>query len=229
MVTRESLLSKHHLLLPKSVASIARDYSRRASQMCHSHMGGGTSLGNGMWHRFMRPALARAEQAMKKSSDLHGALGHLLGMVMIGINDDTWLRDQEEYCDWDSFEGYFSALSATWQALLAKDDATLGLTPPRGKMGGYREDLLKLLSGWESDVNDILEEHDEFADEGSPARLRATVVRPAPKAKMAKGKAAAPPPAAKASQHSPPRETRSVRAKRAKQTDSSAPLAAYDY
>ena len=240
MVTRESLLGKHHLLLPTRLASIARDYSRRASQLVHSHMGGGTSLGNAMWHRFMRPALAAARRSM--GTDWAAALGHLLGLVMIGINDDTWLLDQEEYCEWDDFESYFTALSATWQRVLAQPDDVLGLAPPRGKPEGYRVDLLRLLSGWETEVNDTLAEYDEFADGGKPARLTATKTTEGPQ-REAKGEqppaatatsrgessSSAPTQDAKASQRSP-RETQAGSGKRARKGNMEvAPAATYDY
>ena len=246
MVTTESLLGKHHLLLPKEIAAIARGYARRASQMSHSHMGGGTSLGNAMWARFMRPALAAAVRAL--SSDWRSALGHLLGVLMIGINDDTWLQDQEEYCDWDTFADYFSTLTATWQAVLAQSDGVLGLAPPRGKPGGYRADLLKLLSDWENDVNETLTSYDEFAEDGVPARLKAT--KPS---KRPKGQGIARPVTANANIHatsgpgpttlsaatatsqevtatvSQPRKTRGRTAKRTKHSSSYQPTAVYDY
>mmetsp|Transcript_26927 Transcript_26927/g.67550 ORF Transcript_26927/g.67550 Transcript_26927/m.67550 type:complete len:104 (+) Transcript_26927:2137-2448(+) len=103
-------------------------------------------------------------------------------MLLFGHRDDSWLRDQEEYCNWDSFEQWFTDLSEAWQSVLEQDDKVLGLVRERGRqeVGHYRGFILSLLSKWETEVNEILDEcFSEFADmeDGKEAKLFATKKR----------------------------------------------------
>ena len=95
------------------------------------------------------------------------------------------------YCEWDSFEGWFSGLSTAWQAVLAQSDEALGLAPTRGRKeaGHYRKTIVKLLTQWEQEVNEALEELNDSAGPGEKkAKLTATK-----KVTKGKGKAAAAP------------------------------------
>ena len=92
-----------------------------------------------------------------------------------------FLLHQEEYCEWGSFKGWFDDVSVAWQQVLAQKDSGLGLAHPRGKKGGYRAVLMKLLKRWEKEVNEMLEMMmDDHAD-GKKARLFATKALKAPK------------------------------------------------
>ena len=152
--------------------------------MCYSWGGGGTSLGNALWARYLHPAAAEAAEAV--SEGRHGeALGPLLGILFFGSFDDGWLNDQEEYCEWDSFCEFFRSVSLAWQGVLAQPDAAIGLAPSLGG-GGYRAKIMKLLTRWEKEVNTTLKDiFDDHAEGGRKARITAT--------KGAKAKAAASP------------------------------------
>ena len=185
-VTRKRLLTKDHLLLPVDVAEAATRINQGARKMCYSWGGGGTSLGNALWSRYLHPAAAEAAGAV--SAGRHGeALGPLLGVLFFGISDDGWLHDQEEYCEWDGFEHFFRSLSLSWQGILAQPDESIGLAPPLGG-GGYRAKIVEMLTRWEKEVNEKLEDFDEFAEGGRKARLTATK---AGKSKAAAGKSKA--------------------------------------
>lgn len=193
-VTAKKLLAVDHLMLPRTTADTARGISKRARKLVCNWMGGGTSCGNAVWARFLRPALEDAEEDLARG-DHASALGPLLGVLLFGLFDDGWLMDQEEYCEWDSFEGWFSGLSAAWQAVLAQSDKDLGLEPPRGRKeaGHYRKRLMEMLSRWEKDVNEHLDDLNDNAEGGKKAKLTATKkgkAAPKPKGK-AKAKAAA--------------------------------------
>ena len=174
LITRDTLLAKRHLLLPDEVVITARKYSRAASEMIHEWMGGGTSLGNALWARFFQPAVAAA-LADARAGEYQAAMGHLLGLLLIGINDDTWLQDNEVYCDWSEFSLFFTELSRAWASVLAQPDAVLGLAPSTGKIGGYRAALIEKIDDWQNDVNEMLaDRYDEFEEDGMEARLKCT-------------------------------------------------------
>mmetsp|Transcript_2419 Transcript_2419/g.4678 ORF Transcript_2419/g.4678 Transcript_2419/m.4678 type:complete len:432 (-) Transcript_2419:162-1457(-) len=190
-VTAKKLLSADHLMLPRDAADAARSYSKKARKLVCNWMGGGTSCGNAVWSRYLHPALEEAEEAIA-AGDHAAALGPLIGVLLIGQFDDGWLRDQEEYCEWDAFEGWFAGLSLAWQAVLAQSDEAIGLAWPRGRQeaGHYRKELLKMLTSWEKEVNDALDDLNDCAEPGGKkAKLTATKKGPAPRGK-AKAKAA---------------------------------------
>jgi hypothetical protein len=142
--------------------------------MIHEWMGGGTSLGNALWARFFQPAVAAA-LADARAGEYQAAMGHLLGLLLIGINDDTWLQDNEVYCDWSEFSLFFTELSRAWASVLAQPDAVLGLAPSTGKVGGYRAALIEKIDDWQNDVNEMLaDRYDEFEEDGMEARLDCT-------------------------------------------------------
>ena len=72
---------------------VARRYSTRCRKTVQNWQGGGTSCGNAVWLRYLRPALDEASDAVAEGQ-WHAALGCLLGVMLIGINDDGWLTDQ---------------------------------------------------------------------------------------------------------------------------------------
>jgi len=190
-LTAQKLLAVEHLMLPAPTVDVASRYSKRADRMVCGWPGGGTSCGNAVWHRFLRPALAEAEAAIERR-DCAAALGPLLGILLIGRSDEGWLRDQEEYCEWDSFAQWFADLSRAWQTVLAEPDGALGLASARGRkeVGHYRGVLLRMLTEWEQEVNETLEEFEEFAEGGKKAKLTATKKV---KVKQPKGKGRAAP------------------------------------
>ena len=148
--------------------------------------GGGTSCGNAVWARFLRPALADAQAAIARK-DFAAALGPLLGLVLIGRSDDGWLRDQEEYCEWGAFAAWFADASKAWQSVLAQPDGALGLAPARGRQeaGHYRGVLMKEISAWEVEVNGTLDEM--FGEKRRGAKLTATEKPPEKKPKRRRG------------------------------------------
>ena len=120
----------------------------------------------------------------------------LLGILLFGRADDGWLRDQEEYCEWESFAQWFVGLSAAWQAVLVESDGALGLTPARGRteVGHYRGLIMRMLTEWEEEVNEALEQlFDDCAEGGQRARLTATKKPKAKQPPKGRGKAAVAP------------------------------------
>ena len=70
-----------------------------------------------------------------------------------------------------------AAAEAQAAAQMARVDAALGLAPARGRKeaGHYRGVLMRMLTEWEQEVNDTLEEvFDEFEEGGMKAKLTAT-------------------------------------------------------
>ena len=91
------------------------------------------------------------------------------------VNGDTWLQDNEVYCDWGEFSLFFTELSRAWASVLAQPDAVLGLAPSTGKIGGYRAALIEKIDDWQNDVNEMLaDRYDEFEEDGMEARLKCT-------------------------------------------------------
>jgi len=82
--------------------------------------------------------------------------------------------------------------------VLAEPDDALGLAPARGRTeaGHYRGVLMRMLTEWEAEVNEALDDFAEFAERGKTAKLTATKKAkakqpPPPKAGKGKGKTAA--------------------------------------
>ena len=136
-VTLESLLKKEHLLLPEPVASAAQRINRAGMSMHGGWMGGGTSLSNSIWFRLLMPAEKRAADAASRG-EYQEALGQLLGILIYGACTQSWLTDNEVYCQWDEFGGFFSGISDTWRTVLAQPDEDLGVAHEAGVRGGYR-------------------------------------------------------------------------------------------
>ena len=82
-----------------------------------------------------------------------------------------------QYCEWDEFAQWFADLSTAWQRVLAEPDDAIGLVHARGRTeaGHYRGVLLKLLTEWETEVNETLDDSlNDFAEGGKKAKLTAT-------------------------------------------------------
>merc|ERR1712194_480546 len=160
--TLAALLKMDHFLLPASVVGSACDLAGSMRDTEMRWMGGGTSLGNELWDAFILPAVRDAMQLVKRKSSVSDALseafGILLGLLLFTNQDDAWLCDQEIYCDWKQFSYFFTSVSAAWKAVLASNDAVLGLAPAAGRPGGYRARLLAMLKGWQRKTNATLEE-----------------------------------------------------------------------
>jgi hypothetical protein len=200
-ITVAKVLAVEHLMLPAPTVDVAQRLAKRASKMVFGWPGGATSCGNAVWGRFLRPALAEAQAAIARR-DSAAALGPLLGVVLIGCSDDGWLRDQEEYCEWDAFAQWFADVSKAWQKVLAEPDGALGLAPARGRkeLGHYRGVLMRVLTKWEEEVNETLDEvFDEFKEGGKKAKLSATEKPKAKPPLKGKGKAAVAPSSASSS------------------------------
>jgi hypothetical protein len=176
--TRSAVLqTTKHLLLHAAVAEEANAREDRMSKVACRWPGGGTSLGNALWHRHLLPDSSAALRAVR-AGKLQAAFGKLLGTFLFVAGDDCWLRDNEVYGDdWGKFEGFFQDTSDAWKALLAHSDEELGFAPPPAlaadaKSGAAtREELVVLLRSWQERTNRVLEDrYDEHAD-GDPVRV----------------------------------------------------------
>ena len=202
-ITAAKLLAVDHLFLPAPMCEEAERLAKRARKMVYGWSGGGTSCGNAVWQRFLRPTLmdVQATIASKTGGGAAVALGALLGIVLIGRSDEGWLRDQEEYCEWDEFAQWFADVSKAWQTVLAESDGVLGLAPSRGRKeaGHYRGVLMGLLKKWEEEVNEALDEYNDDVEGDKKAKLTATETPKAKTPTKGKGKASPAPSSASSS------------------------------
>jgi len=168
----EYALGLQHMLLPVQPGKVARQLSGSIRGMCSSWMGGGTSCGDAVWDNFMMPKLQEAQKMIQKKQ-WRKAFGILLGLQLFASYDDDWIRDQEIYCEFGDFSGWFSDYSMAWMNVLGKSDAQLGLAVAGGKEGGYRGVLREMLEKWEKETNELLRgTFDEAADDEMRARVR---------------------------------------------------------
>lgn len=79
-----------------------------------------------MRDHYLLPILAEAKQAIRKKL-WRDAFGHLLTILLIGSNEDTWIHDQEMYCDWNAFRSWSARLPASD----LHRDAFRGVVPAR--------------------------------------------------------------------------------------------------
>jgi len=168
----EYALGLQHMLLPVQLGKVARQLSGSIREMCSEWMGGGTSCGNAVWGHYMMPKLKKAQEMIQKKQ-WRKAFGILLGLQLFASYDDDWIRDQEIYCEFGDFSGWFSDYSKAWMDVLGKSDAQLGLAVAGGKEGGYRGVLREMLENWEKETNELLRgTFDEAADDEMRARVR---------------------------------------------------------
>ena len=97
-----------------------------------------------------------------------------------------------------SIQGWFERLSSAWQSVLAQPDGALGLRPARGRKeaGHYRGVLMGLLTEWETEVNQIIEDqslNEEVEEDGKKACLTATTPKAPAASSRKKSKAPSPP------------------------------------
>ena len=117
------------------------------------------------------PAADKADVAQDDGRHVE-ALGHLLGILLFARYDDDWIRDQETYStSWDDFSGFFDEFGEMWKILLEESDDVLGWAPDVGLEGGYREGVVRSIKCWQRDVNKLLVDFDEFAQDGYLARV----------------------------------------------------------
>ena len=163
VVNKEFLLSTRHLFLPKAATEMAWKIHSEVNRLRREWEYGGTSLGNAIWDQFMIPNLAKAEKYISEKK-WRKAVGTMFGIQMAAGYDDSWIHDQEIYCEFDIFSGWFSDYSAAWRTLLSKTDKELGFNC-NVKPGGYREFIEDLIRTWEKETNQTLQRFDEFAEE----------------------------------------------------------------
>lgn len=171
-INMEYVLGIKHLLVPVQLGKAADKLDVTIREMCSEWMGGGTSCGNAVWGHFMMPKLNDAQKMIQKKQ-WRKAFGILLGLQLFASYDEDWIRDQEIYCEFGDFSGWFSDYSKAWLDVLGKSDAQLGLAVAGGKEGGYRSVLRDMLDDWEKETNEILRDtFDEAADDEMRARVR---------------------------------------------------------
>jgi len=169
--TTEYVLGIKHILLPVQVGRVAVKLEFSISTLVYDWEGGGTSCGNAVWYNFMMPQLEEAQQMIQRKK-WRMAFGILMGLQMFCSGDGYWIHDQEVYCDFEDFSGWFSDYSKAWLDVLGKSDSQLGLAVARGKEGGYRGVLRNMLEKWEKETNEELREFDRFAGDEGKARVR---------------------------------------------------------
>lgn len=156
-MTREALLAKDHMLLPADVIGRAFEL---CSQMVHFSglwAASEADFSSDLWEVFLLPAAERAV-SYARVGEFTGTLAELLGVVLFTVRQDAWLRQgQAQLEEWE-LRGFFERLAVAWMSVLKQSDEKLGLAPPEGKPGGYRERLLAFLRTWQEQANRVLEE-----------------------------------------------------------------------
>ncbi|KAK3283269.1 hypothetical protein CYMTET_9026 [Cymbomonas tetramitiformis] len=167
------LASAKHLLVPRMVGNVAVKLSGQIKQTTINWMGGGTSLGNTVWNQYMLPHVSQSRKFLSQQK-WHEAFRHLLGMHLFAVwSGGDWIQDQEVYCDYPIFSGWFMHYGDAWRQLLGQSDEDLGLALEGGIPGGYRETLKESLARWERQTNGLLRDtFDEFREDESKARVR---------------------------------------------------------
>ena len=180
-ISRTTVLTKRHLLLPLLVAKKALGFSKKTRKLVCDWPGGTTSLGDKLCLEHLFPAAHAAVRSVS-TGEFQEAFGSLFGILLHGRLDDGWLRDNEVHLEYTSFRCFFDSVSDAWSAVLSQSDELLGLRPPCGVPAGYREPVVALLDHWVRETNaTLLERYDEHAAGGRKARLKICPAPPPPK------------------------------------------------
>ena len=166
------ILSLEHILLPVQLGKAVFKLSTDMKKMVSEWVGGGTACGDAVWLRFMMPKLREAQRKIEMRQ-WRKAFGILLGLQFFAHGDEEWIMDQGVYRNYREFAGWFSDYSAAWVEVLDRSDSQLGLAVERGRVGGYRGEVMESLKKWEGTTNELLrQEFDEYAGVSPRARVR---------------------------------------------------------
>lgn len=171
-MSMEELLALPHILLPLQVASTARKILNEIRKDVLFWEYDPTSLGNHIFNTHMMPLLVTVNSQIKRKK-WQDAFSHLLGISL--VDRESWLEHQEVYQEYDEFKKFFDDLSNAWTVLLQQSDKELGLNlqctqKVKAVSLGYRAEVNTQLLAFQTKVNEMLANFDEFAPASPPSK-----------------------------------------------------------
>jgi len=157
-LTTAWLLSKEHMILGRSVATLAFQV-RRQLQLDNADsflMWHNTSTGDETWD-VMFSLMPKIKKDLKKM-DWNASLGRLMGILLYATGTEAWIADNEVWEEEKKFTKWFADYSQAWKEVLKRSDEELGLALEGGREGGYRNTLMKMIRRWQKETNQLLDD-----------------------------------------------------------------------
>uniref|UniRef100_A0A0G4IBG3 Uncharacterized protein n=1 Tax=Chromera velia CCMP2878 TaxID=1169474 RepID=A0A0G4IBG3_9ALVE len=173
-VTRESVLAKHHLLIPEihfhKVESVLKNLIVSFEK---EPPYGQTHKSNRLWLTALFPLADRIDFKTKQGKGWQWP--ELVALLLFAEREDdlVWLSDTEVHIE-DEFVGFFDKVSNGWRELFTFEERQEGGSrglfwrPPMGREGGYLEVLKEMVREFEDSVQSVLYEHYDDLEGGRP-------------------------------------------------------------